>query len=285
MIGISDDLSGRGGEKTRGNNFKPGKLNGKAAPPDFCLEERLTYNQSWLSTGKRIMLRRPAIVSVVLLLGTASMPGADAQMIHTSTPMQNIGSSYFESSSIGWSLQGPNGFANFGGGGPLLPPFGGADPNAGLSGGFGFAGNGASGSLRFNFAQGSSRSISSTTPSVTTMNGVPGSISSGVVRPFVIGFTPVVGDYRAAVAPLDHSAQAAQSIGRQQMSSLRQSQNRLRNKKLDQYLRRIDRAESEGNKRMARANYRSAIAIAPEPLRTELKMRLQAMLTKKTTSP
>jgi hypothetical protein len=203
---------------------------------------------------------------------------SQAQLIHSSTPFQNIGSSYYESSGVSWSVGGPNWFANFGGGGPLLPPFGGADPNAGLSGGFGFRGDGVSGRLRFHWAQGSSRSIVSTTPSVTTLDGFPGSISSGVVRPFVIGFTPVVGDCAAAVAPLQSAAQAEQQIGQQQIASLHQSQLALQDKKLEQYLQRIARAESEGNKRMARANYRGAIAIAAEPLRSELKARLQALM-------
>ena len=199
---------------------------------------------------------------------------ADAQMIHTSAPFPSIGSSYFESNSIGWSIQGQNWFANFGGGGPLLPPYGGM-PGGGLSGGFGFGGGGLSGNLGFNFSQGSRQSISSTTPSLTTMNGFPGSMSSGVVRPFVTGFTPVVSDY-----PVVDPSQTTTQIGQQQLSSLRQSQAVRQNKKLDQYLRRAERAESDGNKRMARANYRGAIAIAPEPLRTQLQFRLKAMLQK-----
>ena len=49
-------------------------------------------------------------------------------MIHTSTPLQTISSGYSEGGSIAWSLRGKNWFANFGGGGPLLPPFGPVDP-------------------------------------------------------------------------------------------------------------------------------------------------------------
>ena len=219
------------------------------------------------------MCRPIAITCIILGLGVLSPP-AEAQMIHSSTPYHNIGSSYFESSSIGWSLRGRNWFANFGGGGPLLPPFGGADPNTGISGGFGFGGGGVSGNLRFNFAQGSSQSIVSTTPSLTTMNGFPGSISSTVIRPFVTGFTPIVSDYPTIVDPIHSAAQ----IGQQQLSSLRQSQAELQNKKLQQYLVRAERAESEGNKRMARANYRSAIAIAAEPLRSRLQQHLKAVM-------
>ncbi len=213
------------------------------------------------------------LLSITLLVFGLSLPrSADAQMVHTSTPVTSISSSYYEGTSFGWSLRGPNWFANFGGGGPLLPPFGGVG-GGGLTGGFGFGGGGVSGNLNFNFAQGSSQSISSTSPSLTTMNGYPGSFSSGVVRPFVVGLTPVVGDY-----PIVDPSSTQAEIGHHQLSSLRQSQAVLQNKKLDQYLRRADRAESDGNKRMARANYRLAIGIAPEPLRTHLRLRLQAMM-------
>jgi hypothetical protein len=118
------------------------------------------------------------------------------------------------------------------------------------------------------------------------MNGYPGSISSQTIRPFVTGFTPVVGnyaivaDYSGATQPLQASAEMSQQIGQQQISSLRQSQAALHNKKLDQYLLRAERAESEGNKRMARANYRGAIALASEPLRSQIQLRLKQMMAR-----
>lgn len=223
------------------------------------------------------MLRMLSIM--ILVFGCAVSRSARAQMVHASAPFPSIGSSYHESTSIGWSIWGQNWFANFGGGGPLLPPFGGT-AGGGLSGGFGFGGGGVSGNLGFNFAQGSSRSISSTTPSLTTMNGFPGSMSSGVVRPFVVGLTPIVSDY-----PVANPSNTTAQIGQQQLSSLRQSQAVLRNRKLDQYLRRAERAESDGNKRMARANYRGAIAIAPEPLRSQLQLRLKVMMQRSDKKP
>jgi hypothetical protein len=50
--------------------------------------------------------------------------------------------------------------------------------------------------------QGSTRSLTSTSASVTTMNGVPGFISATTLRPFVTGLIPVVGDYGGAAAPI-----------------------------------------------------------------------------------
>ncbi len=55
------------------------------------------------------------------------------------------------------------------------------------------------------------------------------------------------------------------NCGQSQRSSLLQSQVELQDRKLAQYLQRAERAESEGNVRMARANYRLAIGIAAEP--------------------
>jgi hypothetical protein len=114
---------------------------------------------------------------------------------------------------------------------------------------------------------------------LTTTDGVPGSISSGVIQPFVTSFTPVVGNYAGATAPLDQAANFSQQLGASQRSSLRQSQIELQDRKLAQYLQRFERAESEGNVRMARANYRLAIGIAAEPLRSELQRRMQVMLS------
>lgn len=219
------------------------------------------------------------LLTPVILLFVATT--AQAQMINSTVPFNGLNSSFFETSGVNWSLRGPNAFANFGGRGPLLPPFGNADPNGGLRGGVGFGGGGVSGSLGFQFAQGSSQSITSSAPSLTTMDGYPGSFSAGVIRPFVLGYTPIVGNYDAAVAPLNDAQIAAAEIRSKQLSTLRQSQAVLANRKLEQFLRRAARAESDGNKRMARANYRSAIAIAPEPLKSQLRARLKWVMAQK----
>lgn len=197
---------------------------------------------------------------------------ASAQLIQTTVPLQTINDSYGENIGVQWSLSGPNWFANSGGNGPLLPPFGGVP--GGLSTGIGFRSGGVSGNLGLTLGQTSSRSINSTSASVTTMDGVPGFISSTVTRPFVTGFTPIVGDYPRMP---DHAATIARQ-DQQQLDRIRQSEWNLRNKSLQKYLSRAERAEQEGNKRMARANYRRAIGIADEPLRSELKLRLSEVM-------
>ncbi len=157
---------------------------------------------------------------------------------------------------------------------------GGGAVAGGLAGGFGFAGGGVRGRIGFNFSQGSTRSFSSTTPSLTTMNGYPGSISSGLLQPFVTGFSPVVGNYAAATSPLAESRKALAETGQRQIANLRQSQAKRYQGKLAQYLQRAEQGEASGNKRMARANYRLAIAIATEPLRSELQQRLTLMINR-----
>lgn len=154
----------------------------------------------------------------------------------------------------------------------LAPEFGGVP--SGVSTGVGFRGGGISGSLGLSLGQSSSRSITSTSASVTTLDGVPGFISDTVTRPFVTGFIPIVGDYPQ---PLDHQAIFAKQQ-QQAWNRARRSNENIRNRSLEKYLRRAYRAAEEGNKRMSRANYRRAIGIADEPFRSELKLQMKEML-------
>ena len=119
--------------------------------------------------------------------------------------------------------------------------------------------------------------MTSVSPSITTMNGVPGSFSSTVVRPFVTGFVPIVGGYPVIQDP----GAVASHLGGQQLAALRKSQSNLEYKKLETYLRRAQRAARDGNKRMVRANFRSAIAIARDPLRTHLILQLKQLMNAK----
>ena len=214
------------------------------------------------------------VMCFVLCVSPCMTEKASGQLIHTQTPFQQGGSSFYESSGVNWSVRGDHFFANFGQG-PLLPPFGNPSGDMGLRTGFGFVGGGLSGNLGFNFSQGSSSGFSSTTPSLTTTNGYTGSIFSGTVRPFVTGFSPVVGDYRAATAPASPEI-AAYYQGQQ--ADLQRRINAAANAKLAKTLeayKRGLRAEEEGNLKMARANYKRALASATGPLRVEIYQRLQ----------
>ncbi len=222
-------------------------------------------------------MRTTVLLIVVLLLPAASVRGQD--MINVSTPLNTAGGSFFENIGFNWSLRGPNWFANFNGMAP--PPFGNFDPNSGLRSGVAFGGNGVNGTLGFTFGQGSSRTITSTTPSVTLMDGVPGGITSQTIRPFVTGITPVVGGYPTSSFGTIPSPgqQMGQAIQQAQQADLQQRMfkaNRARQTKAIEYFNRGQRAETEGNKKMARANYRLALASAEGLLRVEVIKRMRA---------
>jgi hypothetical protein len=94
-----------------------------------------------------------------------------------------------------------------------LPPFGGFDPSAQNTVGFGTSGSG--GDLLFNFfgSQGSNRSMTTTSPVVTITNGTQGTVSDTSQVPIVTGTIPVVGGmnvpafvgYQQPVAPVFRS--------------------------------------------------------------------------------
>lgn len=190
---------------------------------------------------------------------------AQAQLITSGVPFQSIGSGYAENNSINWNVGGPNWFANFNN--QVTPPFGPSLTNTGTSGGFAFGGNGFSGSLGFNFAQGSSRSIVSATPSMTTTSGYPGNFFSGGVRPFVTGITPVVGSDANAQHSIGQLAAADQQA---KLSAIAEGNANRQSDKLRSYLRRAERAETEGEMKMARANYRLALPLADSQMQATI---------------
>jgi general secretion pathway protein D len=154
-------------------------------------------------------------VSLVTLLCCCAI---DAQQVTTAMPFNNGGTSFHENFGIGWNVNiptanpalggrgvvglGPNGpqqGINFGFGGPNVapPPFGLGQPgNGGQLGWQVSNGNGARASFNIFADQGSSRTMTSQTPMITTMNGMPGFFADTVQRPFVTSLIPVVGDRR-----------------------------------------------------------------------------------------
>lgn len=137
---------------------------------------------------------------VLMAVFGASTPGARevwGQQVTVTTPLQSVGERFFESTNVGFSFGVGSGsnvrtFARFGGG-VTPPPFGGFDPNAGLSSGFQVRRGDFSANFGFNFAQGSQRTFTTVAPKLTLTNGVPGSLFIGTQRPFVTGVVPIVG--------------------------------------------------------------------------------------------
>lgn len=131
---------------------------------------------------------------------------ASAQMVTTGTPFNRVGDSFHENIGTSWSLQGKNWNVNFGGNNALpgAAPFGNhGGAGGGIQGGVGFGGNGFTGNIWGRMEQGSSRSLVSQTPSVTTFNGVPGMVSDTQQTPFVISNTPVVGSWTGMPGLID----------------------------------------------------------------------------------
>ncbi|QDV68472.1 hypothetical protein Poly24_21810 [Rosistilla carotiformis] len=209
------------------------------------------------------------LIAFVALIPFGS-PAARAQLIHAATPQQAIGESYNERLGIAWALRGPGWFANVPNG-VGVPAFGGGNPNAGLSGGFAGRSGNVSGSLGFQWSQGSNRSMSTTSPSLTTLNGYPGSIFSGSQRPFVTSLTPSVGSF---TPPNEGIRQAGRQRQQATLESIAQRKGEVRNEKADLYWERAQRAEVQGNLKMARANYRLALPHANEPLRSQIVQRM-----------
>ena len=148
-------------------------------------------------------MKRVLLASLLIVVASSV---ASAQMVTTGTPFNRVGDSFHENIGTSWSLQGKNWSMSFGGNNALpgQAPFGNAGgAGGGIQGGVGFGGNGFTGNIWGRMEQGSSRSLVSQTPSVTTFNGVPGMMSDTQQTPFVISNTPVVGSWTGMPGLMD----------------------------------------------------------------------------------
>lgn len=194
------------------------------------------------------------ILSLALLVAVNGY----GQLVTTGVGNSNLQSGFSESFGVDLSLRGNN-FVFQQGGGPLLPAFG---PPINPSR-IGIGGPG--GGLSIFGGQSSSRSITSQSASVTSLDGTPGSIVSQQLTPFVTGLTPVVGSQTGAVAAA--RGETLRRISESQLAS--------RDAKLRTYLRRAERAQESGNLRMARANYRLAFGLANFQLKQQIQNRVE----------
>ena len=129
-------------------------------------------------------------VLVTLVGGTVA-----AQLVNITTPFQQTNDSFHEHFGTSGSYVSNDGnfFFNWGGGN-ALPPVGGFVPGNESTLGFRSRGRRGSFSLNLSASQGSSRSNSVTSPSVTIPNGGSGSIINSSFRPFVTSVVPVIGN-------------------------------------------------------------------------------------------
>ena len=135
--------------------------------------------------------------SWVLVVATVWLAGecVSAQQVTVATPFQSNNQSFFEHMGLNWSLQGRGWNASFGAPNIAAPQFGGFNPSAGTTLGFGIMFPGVSGQFNANYSQGFRQNLISQTPSVTVQNGMPGYVSDSSLSPFVISYIPVVGGY------------------------------------------------------------------------------------------
>lgn len=133
-----------------------------------------------------------------------------SQNVNITTPVQTVNDSFYENMGVnfGFAIPGGRGIGSrvvgLSPGGQLTPNLafsqnlGGGAPLGGATGSggqlnFGAQGSGGGFSGGLNFAQGSGRTSTTTTATLTTFNGSRGSIASGQFMPFTAGFVPVVG--------------------------------------------------------------------------------------------
>lgn len=157
------------------------------------------------------------IAFATLALFACLVPSSSAQYIKLDTPYNNATESYYENIGVdfGFRFNGSNNngrgivglnpdgsFTRDGsirftqnGAGSAVPPFGGYDPSSDATFGYGHYGGGGGYNLGLRLGQGNTRTMTNTTPSIVVPNGVGGSISDQIQRPFVTGITPVVGTF------------------------------------------------------------------------------------------
>ena len=193
------------------------------------------------SSGRYQIAKCKIVFLTALCWCALSLQIASAQMIEVGTPIYGFGNSWYERQGVGFgfSLPGgqwggsrvvgllpngqftPNGQLQFtqGSFGGTLPMFGGYDPNAAGRLGFGVGGQGGGFRLGFEFGKGSTRSITSTAPSLMVQNGGGGFISSGQWTPFVTGWIPVVGNF-SGPQPIDNAVTRAVRSGQLRLDNL-----------------------------------------------------------------
>lgn len=239
----------------------------------MALQRTARKNQAYVFTWTKAPL---AIAFSFLALSPSTV---SAQLLNQGVTQQNQNDSFQESISVGGFLRGPNWFFQLPGaaGSPLGSPL-----NDTGSIGAAFGSGGLSGGLNLQFGQSSTRTSGTTAIGVTSLDGFPGSISSGTVRPFVTSVTPIVGGFPVTgnilVVPDYPEPIDREGIQNQrQLAELRQSQAARQNQKLDLYLQRGEAAQSDQDWKTAIANYRLATSLASPTLKVQLRHRMTAL--------
>ena len=144
-----------------------------------------------------------AILIIALYSGVFDTLQVHAQQATIITPHWNVQDSWYESlgSSMFLNQRGRRGGWFFNWGAPVYPTYGGYDGRDAHFG-FGFRNGNLRGGFNLWASQGSQRSMTMTAPFLTVPHGGFGSISHGSWRPFVTGWTPVIGGQPQWQSPL-----------------------------------------------------------------------------------
>lgn len=139
-------------------------------------------------------MRRLIMLGMCIVLLSKSDSIAQTQ-VTVAAPATTVTSDFSEQYRVGFGLNHPNFNLRFGRG-PGFPPLGGgfAPANDGFFIGIPLFGGRLNGALSISAAQSASRSITTTVPMITTLDGAPGFFFSGTVQPFITGLMPVVGN-------------------------------------------------------------------------------------------
>ncbi len=129
-----------------------------------------------------------------------------AQQVTIGTPFHTLHDSFFENNGVSWSGNYRGITFSYGGAALATPQFGSPQSTAGLSTNLAFASKDGVLNLGLNFGQGSSRALTTQTPSVTIMNGQTGIVSDTSQTPFVISVVPVVGAFPVAPPPFPQAS-------------------------------------------------------------------------------
>lgn len=160
---------------------------------------------------------------VALCSGILDTQQVQAQQATITTPHWNMQDSWYESfgSSMFLNQSGRRGGWFFNWGAPVYPTYGGYNGRDAHFG-FGFRNGNLRGGFNLWASQGSQRSMTMTAPFLTVPHGGYGSISHGSWRPFVTGWTPVIGGQPQWQSPLKiylNSPEGAQYIRQRQEAS------------------------------------------------------------------
>jgi hypothetical protein len=230
--------------------------------------------------------RRLALSLALVLALWSNVAWAQRPQVTTQVPLKSVNDSFFERVGVGASFRIPGVSLNLGGFGSAIPQFGGFQPGAGLTGGFGINGGKFGANVAFEASQGSRRSNVMQAGSLTMMDGQSAVLQDITQSPFVVsggGQAPWKQNFERFIPyrPKEDTVPAApraadaaapdQKIERQtaeggdralasvaDIRRQKQAAEQARNEQAAQHFARAEQAEKEGKPGVAKVYYQLA---------------------------